>query len=73
MTGVSADTFNKNLDIWLNTVPEQSKAGGYSRWVAAKSNSIHLKGVPYHSDSLVFTNHSIAQMNYFQSEILKLH
>ena len=45
ITGVSTDTFKKHLDVWLNTVPDQPRGGGYSKWVAAETNSVRHQAV----------------------------
>ena len=45
LTGVSTDTFKGHLDKWLSKVPDLPRAGGYSKWVAAESNSIQHQAV----------------------------
>ena len=41
ITGVTSDTFKRQLDEWLKKkVPDQPRGGGYSKLVAAETNSV---------------------------------
>lgn len=40
VTGVSTETFKRQLDAWLNHVPDLPKIDDYGQLVAAESNSI---------------------------------
>ena len=44
-TCIKTDTFKKHLDEWLKKVPDQPRGGGYSKWVAAETNSVRHQAV----------------------------
>ena len=45
MSCITTDTFKKHLDEWLKKVPDQPRSGGYSKWVAAETNSVRHQAV----------------------------
>ena len=57
ITGVTSDTFKRHLDEWLkNKVPDQPRGGGYSKLVAAETNSVLHQAVttPYSGSPAVY-------------------